>query len=135
MTSVAASVWNQIAKTQELETEAAKVAFRLNQEQLGQMVIFWMFETEKHLTLPKVVLCLPTFLPLLTESLAIGSFTSQHPNFRNALPEVLSADEAVQLAIADYRLTPQEQLSLRRALESPQSLKDWEMSARAAALT
>src|SRR4051812_4819668 len=109
MTEVAAPVWNQIAESQQLESKAAQIAFKLDQDQLAEVDRLLMIRLEDLQTPQAVARCLPTYLPLLTESQAISQFVSQHPTYRNALPEVNSPKEAVELATVDYRLTPEEQ--------------------------
>jgi hypothetical protein len=132
MTQVDATIWNQIASSQPLTSRAAKIAFKLDREQLALQEHYWMTLQEDLKTPPRVARCLPTFLPLLIENRAISSFLNQHPQYRNALPEVLSPKEAVALATTDYRLTPTEQKSLEKILSSPRSLKEWELAAKAA---
>ena len=117
-----------------MESKAAKVAFRLNPHQMDVMMHHWYQVMKVRGLLDRVALCLPTFLPLYIEREAIASFLSQSPQYRNALPEVLSPQEAVLLADMDYRLTPQEKLSLGRVLKSPLSLQDWLTVAEAGAL-
>jgi hypothetical protein len=121
MTFLAAPVWNQIAREQTLETEAARLAFRLNPEQLARMDDLWMQAETQAGTPETIARCLPTCLPLLLEAPALGQFVSQHPTFRSALPEMLDAQEATFLMTADYRLTPDEQATLTSILSSPQS--------------
>ena len=69
---------------QSLETDAAKVAFRLNPVQLEKMGDLWMREEKG---LPRTVArCLPTCLPLLTEQEAPSQFMDQRPTYRSGLP-------------------------------------------------
>lgn len=133
MTNVAAPIWNQIAATQRLATPAAKIAFRLDQNQLAIQEDIWI-QLQAEANYPKAVArCLPTFLPLLAERKAIAHFVSQHPNYRNALPEVNDAREAVALATMDTRLTPSEQKLLEKALTAVRPLSEWKVAATAAA--
>jgi hypothetical protein len=90
---------------------------------------------EERRVLPRVALCLPTFLPLLLENQAVSQFLSQHPQYRNALPEVDQAQTAVEIATQDRRLTPKERSLLRRTLLSPTSQQLWLEAATAAAQT
>jgi hypothetical protein len=132
MTQVAASIWNQIAESQNLLSPAAKISFQLNQEQIDLQNHCWGILLEDKEVPNKVALSVMTFLPLLAEHRAINQFVSQHPQLRNALPEVLSPQEAVELAKVDYRLTPTEQESLAKILSSPECLDDWLEAAEAA---
>jgi hypothetical protein len=69
----------------------------------------------------------------LTEHFAISQFVSQHPQLRNALPEILGAKEAVIYATADHRLTHDEQNSLENILSSHGTLRNWQLAAAAVA--
>ena len=133
MTFLAAPVWNQIADQQPLESEAAKVSFRLNPEQLARLDDLWMKAETEAGTPPAVARCLPTCLPLLTESQAIAAYVSQHPNLKGALPEMLDADEASELMTQDCRLSPENREILTRILSEPQpALERWHQAALAA---
>lgn len=126
MTFLAAPIWNQIAQTQDLQTEAAKVAFRLTQNQIGRMENLWLKLETQAGTPPRVARCLLTCLPLLTESEAIQAYVSEHPELRNALPEINDPQEAVDLMTLDYRLNPEDQTNLLSRLTDPQmSLRRW----------
>ena len=126
MTFLAAPIWNQIASSQALETEPAKVAFRLNAEQLAKQDDLWMKAETAVGTPDKVARCLPVCLPLLAESQAIQSYLSQNPQLKGALPEILDAADAVDLMTADYHLSDQDQKSLESILSSPRkALARW----------
>ena len=132
MTFLAAPVWNQIAREQTLETEAARLAFRLNAEQLARLDDHWMQLETQAGTPETVARCLPTCLPLLLEAQALGQFVSQHPTYRSALPEMLDAEEATFLMMEDYRLTSQEAATLEKALSSPEAPARWLRAAQLA---
>ena len=125
MTNLPAAVWNQIAETQELQTPAAKVAFRLNPDQLAKLDDLWANAERAARTPSRVVRCLPMCLPLLTESEAINQFVSQHPESRNALPEINSPEEAADLMEMEGHLTPGEKATLQRVLSSPETEDRW----------
>lgn len=133
MTFLPAAIWNQIAQTEELQTPAAKVAFRLNPDQLVKQDDLWMKAEEQVGTPPKVARCLPTCLPLLKEAEAISQFVDQHPNLKGALPEMLDPEEATELMTADYRLTSDQQATLIRILSSPEAMDRWKAAADQAA--
>ncbi|MEO6567733.1 MAG: hypothetical protein ABIO94_03140 [Opitutaceae bacterium] len=135
MTFLAAPIWNQIARDEHLETAAAKVAFHLNDHQLAILNDLWMKEEAEVGTPLAVARCLPTCLPLLTESEAVNSFVGKHPELRNALPEMLDAQEAVWLMEVDRRLTPDEQTILAKVLLSPEAQERWLRAALQAAAT
>lgn len=132
MTFLPAAVWRQIAETQELQSPAAKLSFRLNPQQLARMSSLLETGAERAGIPPKVARCLPTCLPLLTEREAISQFVSQHPEMRNALPEVNDPQEAVDLMTSEYRLTPADQATLLRLLSSPQVVNRWLKAAQEA---
>lgn len=119
MTSIAAAFWNQIAETHELQSEAAKVAFRLGPNQLVTMDNLWFAAEQKAGMTETAASCLTAFLPLLTESFAINQWVSEHPEMRGALPEILSPADACFYAEGDYRPTPDEMAELERALSDP----------------
>jgi hypothetical protein len=125
MTFLAAPIWNQIAKTQELQSPAAKLSFLFNSEQLAKQDDLWMrFETAAK-TPTRVARCLPVCLPLLVEKEAINQHVNQNPELRNALPEILDEEEAATLMEQEYRLTKEEKATLTQLLSSPQSRERW----------
>jgi hypothetical protein len=131
MTFLAATIWNQVAREQELQTEAAKVAFRLNPAQLAKLDDHWM-KFEKAAKTPQAVArCLPMCLPLLLETEALSGFVSQHPELRNAIPEILDAKEAALLMGQEYRLTSDDQRTLTQLLQSPEPAQRWLRAAQA----
>jgi hypothetical protein len=134
MNAIATPIWNQIAATQELRTQAAKVAFDLDEEAMQQMLDLWADLEQKAGTPMGLASSLQTFLPLLVENSAIQQFVSQNKDLATALPEVLTAKEATMLATMDHRLDPQEQSQLQALLAQPQAvLQRWEKAARISA--
>ena len=134
MTFLPAAVWNQIAETQELETPAAKVAFRLDPDQLAKLDDLLVQKVQGKGIDPKVARCLPMCLPLFLEREAIAGYVDQHPNLRAALPEMNDPEEAAILMQMDYRLTESQMKELERILPSPQAQTDWlEMAEQAKA--
>jgi hypothetical protein len=129
MTALPAPLWNQIAATQELQTEAAKAAFLLDAEQLAEMENEWYrLETEAG-TPRKVISSLMTALPLLSEMEAISNHLNRHPNLKSALPILTTPTEAASLMQTEWRLTDAEKTTLTTALSSPQSLQRWHKAA------
>ncbi len=84
-------------------------------------------------TRPAVARRLSTCLPLLAERDAIQDYLSEHPELRNALPEILDVEEAVLLMKLDWRLPEEECKELAAALSSPLSLERWKQAAEMAA--
>lgn len=130
MTFLDAPFWNQIARDEELQCEAAKVCFHFNREQRAKLDDLWMKVEAQAGTSRDVAGCLPICLPLLTEGDAINSFVDKHPHLRNALPEILSPAEATFYMTQDYRLSPEDQQALTQILTNPQpALERWHQAA------
>lgn len=116
--SVAMPIWNEIAETQELATEWARKAFRLNQEQAAEAY------DREHQTLvdegadPEVATAFLEVFPLLAERKAIARFLRTRPDLKGVLPEVTTANEAVMLASMDRPLNLSQQKQLQRLLQS-----------------
>jgi len=67
-----------------------------------------------------VVLAYQQAAPLLQERPAIQSFLKTNPQFREALPEVLSVNEAILLMVNEHHLTVSQTRVLRKLLaETP----------------
>ncbi|MBJ6751349.1 hypothetical protein [Geomonas anaerohicana] len=121
MLSVVASVWNEIARTQILQTDWAKEAFCLDQQGIND---FHSRECERlqaqHLDLD-VILAYLDLRPLLIENVAITNFVLMvgDLDLRQALPEVVTVDEAVILGSADRCLSQSQAKQLRDLLCGP----------------
>ena len=118
LTSVAAPIWNEIAKTQRLRTRWARRAFLLPTDQeMAEEVDKEFHPLEKKVgsTVASAYLCVK---PLLLENVAISRFTLDHPELRQALPEVVSINEAVILASQDYFMSQTQQNLLRKLLQA-----------------
>src|SRR5690606_8461869 len=85
MHQIATPIWNQIAREQSLETQAAKLTFPMNDQQLTQLEDLWVKLEQKSGTPESVALYLPRFLPFIVEQTAILSFLNRHPNYRDAM--------------------------------------------------
>jgi hypothetical protein len=111
------AVWNQIAKMEPLDPFWRK-AMEMppeKQEDAYRMVDALAERVTKD---PTVILAHRVVAPLLMENEAISSFIMEtHQGaLRASLPEVISTEEAVSLATAEYRLTKQQQSALRQTL-------------------
>lgn len=125
MTSLPAPIWNQIAATQALQTEAAKLAFAMDGTQIAEMEDEW-YRLELEAGTPRrIVSSLMTCLPLLLENEAIANHLDRHPNLRSALPPISDVETAVTLMQAEWRLTAEEKATLTTALSSPEPLERW----------
>lgn len=117
LTSVAAPIWNQIARTQELRTKWAKMAFLLDGMEMAEL------EDREYKELKEkvgqvVAASILDVKPLLLENVAISRFTQDHPMYREVLPEIVSISEAVLIASAERPLNPMQQKQLRAQLEA-----------------
>lgn len=119
LTSVAAPIWNEIAKTQTLRTEWARKAFALDDQAMSEL------ENREYQELkPKVGQAVATAFsdlkPLLLENQAISRYIQAQgdQSLRQALPEVVSIAEAIALASMDRPLSPLQQTSLQNLLKA-----------------
>ena len=119
LTSVAAPIWNEIAKTQKLRTEWARKAFALDQAGMDKL------EDEEYKTLKakvghSVAAAFSDVMPLLLENVAISRYIRAQGDLelRQALPEVTTISEAVILASLDRPLNRMEQTSLVNLLKA-----------------
>lgn len=135
MTFLAAPIWNQIAREEELETEAGKIAFSLTDRQMAVMDQVWRELEDKAGTPAKVARCLPTCLPLVAESFSVQAWVSQHPMFRGAIPELLDAQEAALVMQQEWRLSDAESETLQTALSSLEAMDRWHQAALQASQT
>jgi hypothetical protein len=129
MNQVPTQIWNEIAATQPLKTEAARLAFALNERQMEQLMEEWGKELPS-----KISLGLQLVLPLLTEREAIRSYLSADPErlgLAQALPEVNSPQEAAQLAARELSMSPEQTRQLTMLLQSDRPLTAWLASVKA----
>lgn len=117
MTSIAAQIWNEIAKTQTLRTAWARKAFAMNGEEIAA-------EEDREYKILKakegheVASAFLDVKPFLLENVAISKYTQAHPNYRPALPEIVSISEAVIVASQDRPLNPMQQKQLAKLLQN-----------------
>src|SRR5690554_2122230 len=118
MYQVPTSVWNKIAQTQEL----ANPSFRQLMAMPERQMLKALDEQAKALTKSKVpdavISAYQEIAPLLAESQAISAYieTTDSSSLRSALPEILSAAEAVSIASKDRSLSSSEKQLLLRML-------------------
>jgi hypothetical protein len=129
MLQVSTLIWNEIAETQPLKNRRMSRLMRLDAAELPQALDKLAADQESRGALPRATLAFATVAPLLLENEAISRyFQSNGSDFlRDALPNVLTMDEAVALATMEYRLIEAEQTSLRHLL-SEQVLLDTSQS-------
>lgn len=92
LVNVADFVWNNIARTQQLRTPWARRAFALDNQQMAEL------EDADYLVLKEKVgyAVASGFIhvrPLFFESVAISRYVENHPEFRSALPEIVTPEE------------------------------------------
>ena len=117
LTSVAAPIWNQIAEMQELKTAWAKKAFALDGEAMAALEDQEYKEAKSRFG-QAVAASYLDLKPLLLENVAISKFTQEQPNYRQALPEIVSIAEAVIVASQDRPLNPMQQKQLASLLQA-----------------
>ena len=110
MMQVAAPIWHDIAETQTLATAWARKAFRMEPQEMADMQDREYEELKKQGVDPQVARALLTVKPLMLEARAISGFLTEmdRPDLMMALPGVEAPEEATELAILEYRLTPQQ---------------------------
>lgn len=127
MYQVPARIWNEIARTQKLASPSFQKLFRMNDEQILQALDEQAKVLEDNGVPNSVIVAYQKLAPLLTESEAISRYISETGNtsLRAALPEILSAEEAVVIATQDHLLSKSEQqtlLDMLKRLEPETSL-------------
>ena len=113
MHQVAATIWNQIAEQQPLATGWAQQMFPLPEDDLDRA----LEREEARLGGGAVAAAYLRLMPLLWERTAILNFLSENPSLLAALPTPESPAEALQMARADFSLTPNEQKLLLEMLK------------------
>lgn len=119
MRQVPASVWNEIAKTQELSNPSMKVLFAMKQNEMDAALDAQARALEKSGTPDSVINAYQLMAPLLAENQAISQYINQTGNsdLRSGLPEILNAQEAVSIASQDRPLSSSEQSTLLELLQ------------------
>jgi hypothetical protein len=119
MHQVAASVWNEIAKSQELRNPSFRLLMAMPQDKMTEALASQADALEKSGTPISVINAYQEIAPLLAEHQAISSYINQTGNsdLREAMPEVLSAPEAVAIASLERPLSRSEQATLLQMLQ------------------
>lgn len=126
MLQVAASIWNEIAETQTLATEWARRAFAMEPEEMAELFDRECATLKAQGVQRPVALALSTVKPLMLEAQAISGYLTEmnRPDLIGALPSVPTPEDAMELAVMEYRLTPQQArqlLGLLRKLKADPS--------------
>lgn len=119
MHQVPARIWNQIASSETLVNPSFQKLMAMDQEQLTQALEAQAQALEASGVPDSVIVAYQTMAPLLAENQAISRYINQTESMslRDALPEVLNADEAVVIATQDRLLSKREQQILLRMLK------------------
>lgn len=116
MDSVAARIWNEIARTQPLRTQWARERFSMNEDQItAQINKDYAAMTSKGMSKTVAAAFLDVF-PFLVERNAIMEFLETRPDLSTALLEINSINEAVIVASQDHLMNPLQQRQLQKAL-------------------
>lgn len=114
MYQIAAPVWNRIASTVRLRHTWARTMFAMPQEELARALDEQAQRMTFSGTPARVIRAYQTVAPLLAENEALSRYFQKTADLqlRQALPEVTTPQEAVALAVAEFRLEPPEQTTL-----------------------
>ena len=114
MTPIPQAVWLKVADRRKLRTWWAEVMFNLEDEEQAQAIQEEVSAELRKQGVPSAaILAYQTILPLMLEAPTISDFVAEHPQYRDALPEVLNRQEAVALAQLEWpTMTPQETKAL-----------------------
>jgi len=120
MYQVATRFWNEIAATQVLKTEWAKVLFAMNSEEMLEALDAQANALETRGIPNAVILAYQQMAPLLVENDAISRYivATENLSLRAAMPEVATVDEAVYLAAAERSLNQEQARILASLLEA-----------------
>lgn len=118
MLNVMQSVRKQIAETGKMQHPSLRRIFKMADEGAADEALL---ELARRQVLNNDSLVMPwaTTAPLLLENVAISRFTMKNPDWKMALPEILTIPEAAQIAQADYLLTEKQTKQLIESLKKP----------------
>lgn len=123
MTPIPQAIWLKVADRRKLRSWWAEVMFNLEDEEQAQAIQEEVSAELRTAGVPDAaILAYHTILPLMLEAPAISAFVADHPQYRDALPEVLNQHEAVALAKLEWRWMEETEIeALRRLLpETPE---------------
>src|SRR5579872_3948563 len=119
MYSVAAPIWNQVARTQALASPLGKALFPLDQPHLTDELNRREAELAAQGIEPRVASAYLAVAPLLAENQALSRYVAANPQHLGTFPNVVNPSEAVALATQEYSLTPSQQATLQTLLTKP----------------
>lgn len=108
MHQLPAEVWNKIAASQALQLQASEQLMAMDQPQLDAALEQQAQALREDGKPEAVISAYQALMMPLAEQEAISRYINQTDSLalRQALPDVASAEEALQLAANDYPLTP-----------------------------
>lgn len=106
MNQAPASLWNEVARKVQLETEWAKVMFQLDEEELDEALESQNEALRANGASEKVALAYQTMLPLCLENAALQKFVEleDNPELTGLFPDLNTPEEAAQLAAREFDL-------------------------------
>lgn len=127
MRQVPARIWNEIAKSERLLNPSFQQLMAMPQRSMDSALNSQAKALEQSRVPDSVIVAYQEIAPLLAESQAISRYIDRTGSFslRNALPEILSAAEAVSIASKDRSLSSSEKqllLKMLTPLEPPTSI-------------
>ncbi len=101
-----------------VESPTIKKLLEMESEELDQILEDQLDGLEKRGANPTVALAYQLVAPLYQENQAVMTFLAEPANFHlsGALPDLATVQEAVDVATAEYRLTPEQQKELESML-------------------
>ena len=117
MLQIAAPIWNQISPM--ASSPQWRHLFSLSQDEQIQAMDKLDAQLVGQGVDPAAALAYQQLAPLLQERRAIRAFLKTNPQWTSALPEVLSTNEAILMAVKDHRLKVSQTRALRKLLDGP----------------
>ena len=119
MLQLDAQTWQKIAaQTGGFQTPFGKKYLTLDQAQMTAAHQKLADNLKQQKLDPQVITAYLEMAPLLAEREAISIYARKHPQIREAIPEVLSTDEAVLIATSEHRLNINQATQLGRKLSA-----------------
>ena len=117
MLQIASPIWNKIAPTAKHPVWQRLMA--MDAEAMGNEMERQFLQMQAQGVDDLVALAYQELAPLLQERQAVQAFSAMNPQYREALPEVLSVNEAILLAVRDHHLKVSQTRELRKLLAEP----------------
>lgn len=113
------AIWNEIAQSQQLKHKAMEYLFLMEPEELERALGQVDKDIEAQGVDPATIRAYHLTAPLLLENEAISRYIQQSNQhfLRNSLPELVTMNEAILLAISEYGLKPSQTKKLRMLLD------------------